>query len=306
MGDISVPDRVLLVLAAFSRHEAALDWAAARATESWGPAALVSPRFEFQETDYYEPTMGPGIRKGFWAFEQLIDPGELPALKLATNAWEAQYAALGGHDEPRPLNLDPGYITAAKLVLASTKDHAHWVYLSEGIFGEVTLFYKDRHWQHRDWTFPDYRRDDYQQFFTQCREYLRQLQSPGAAPMMWLVAAAAVPSLVVSWAVAWLMRRLAPRWGLVDRPGAHKVHAAPTPYGGGVAIWAGVVGPLAVAQVVLWLWSAAQQRGAGEAFINLSWLGPWGERITEFVEPHLSGLAQQRRTCGSCWRPARC
>jgi hypothetical protein len=75
--------------------------------------------------------------------------------------------------EPRPLNLDPGYLTPAKLVLASTKDHAHRIYLSRGIYAEVTLFYKDRHWQPREWTFPDYRRADYQEFFSQCRAYLR-------------------------------------------------------------------------------------------------------------------------------------
>ena len=62
----------------------------------------------------------------------------------------------------------------AKLVLASTKDHAHRLYLAQGIYAEVTLYYKDRQWQHRDWTFPDYRREDYQQFFSACRELLRR------------------------------------------------------------------------------------------------------------------------------------
>ena len=159
MGDIIEPAPVLLMLAAFSRHAAA------------------SPRFAFTETDYYEPTMGPGILKCFWAFERLIDPGALVDIKLQTNAWEREYAETGGHAEPRPLNLDPGYLTPAKLVLASTKDHAHRLYLSRGIFAEVTLFYKDRRWQHRDWTFPDYRRDDYQKFFSECRDYLRRRES---------------------------------------------------------------------------------------------------------------------------------
>lgn len=179
MGDITEPEPVLLVLAAFSRHPAALDWAKARAETEFGPVKLASPRFSFVETAYYEPTMGAGIQKCFWAFERLIDPVELVAIKRATNAWEAEYAKSAAHDEPRPLNLDPGYITAAKLVLASTKDHAHRIYLSDGIFAEVTLFYKDRAWQHRDWTFPDYRRADYQQFFSECRDDLRRRQREG-------------------------------------------------------------------------------------------------------------------------------
>ena len=72
----------------------------------------------------------------------------------------------------RPLNLDPGYITPAKLVLASTKDHAHRIYLRDGIYAEVTLSFRGRKWQPLEWTYPDYRRDDYQRFFTECREWL--------------------------------------------------------------------------------------------------------------------------------------
>ncbi|HEY2148030.1 MAG TPA: DUF4416 family protein, partial [Pirellulales bacterium] len=72
-----------------------------------------------------------------------------------------------------PLNLDPGYLTLAKLVLASTKDHAHLLYLGHGIYAEVTLYFKDGRWQHRDWTFPDYRRPDYQEFFTAARQLIR-------------------------------------------------------------------------------------------------------------------------------------
>lgn len=176
MGDISEPHEVLCIMAAFSRHADALDWGLERATAAWGPVALVSPRFSFTETDYYEPTMGQGIEKCFWAFERSIDPALLVERKIQANAWEAEYAGRGVHPEPRPLNLDPGYLTPAKLVLASTKDHAHRLYLASGIYAEVTLFYKDRSWQARDWTFPDYRRADYQQFFSACRDYLRRHQ----------------------------------------------------------------------------------------------------------------------------------
>jgi hypothetical protein len=176
MGELRLVEPVLLVAAAFSRHDAALDWARERLALAWGRLALESARFDFRETDYYQPTMGTGIRKCFWAFERLLDPAELAEMKLQTNSLEAEYTALRRHAEPRPLNLDPGYLTSAKLVLASTKDHAHRIYLARGIYGEVTLYYKDRRWQHRDWTFPDYRRQDYQAFFSQCRDYLRGRQ----------------------------------------------------------------------------------------------------------------------------------
>jgi hypothetical protein len=174
MGEIHEPNSVLLLFAVSSRHDEALAWAEARGVEQFGPLALKSEAFDFTETDYYASTMGVGLKKQFLAFERLIDPAELAAVKCRTNAWEAEYTALGRHAEPRPLNLDPGYVTLAKLVLASTKDHAHRIYLQRGIYAEVTLHYRHRQWQSHDLTFADYRREDYQQFFTQCRQRLRE------------------------------------------------------------------------------------------------------------------------------------
>ena len=176
MGNPTSHAPVLLLMAAFSRHTAALDWARRRAVEAWGPIAMESPAFEFTETGYYQPTMGPGLRKLFLTFAEPFDPEKLSDIKLLTNDWEQEYAAAAGHDEPRPLNLDPGYLTLGKLVLASTKDFAHRIYLCRGIYAEVTLFYKHHHWQHHEFTFADYRRADYQQFFSECRQYLHRRQ----------------------------------------------------------------------------------------------------------------------------------
>lgn len=171
----------LLLLAAFSPHAEALDWARRRAVDDWGPIVLESEIFEFTQTDYYEAEMGVGLRKVFFTFEQPFDPAELADVKLRTNDWEEEYAAEAGHDEPRPLNLDPGYLTLGKLVLASTKDHAHRIYLAKGIYAEVTLHYRDKAWQPRQWTFADYRREDYQAFFSQCRQWLHARRREGAA-----------------------------------------------------------------------------------------------------------------------------
>src|SRR4051812_45282543 len=172
MGQIQVPAPVLLMVAASSRYEAALEWARGRCAEKHGEGLFSSPPFDFTETSYYAATMGAGLKKQFLAFEPLIDPAALADIKRQTNDWEAEYTSLGRHAEERPLNLDPGYLTPAKLVLASTKDHAHRIYLRDGIFAEVTLVYRQRKWQPLEWTYPDYRREDYQRFFTQCREWL--------------------------------------------------------------------------------------------------------------------------------------
>ncbi len=176
MGKPTSHPPVLLLLAAFSRYDAAIRWARDRAVEAWGTVAIESPVFEFTQTDYYKATMGPGLRKVFFALQRPFDPADLADVKLQTNRWEQQYAKEADHPEPRSLNLDPGYLTLAKLVLASTKDHSHRIYLGRGVYAEVTLYYKHDRWQPREWTYADYRREDYQRFFSQCREELCRRQ----------------------------------------------------------------------------------------------------------------------------------
>jgi hypothetical protein len=174
MGEPTPHPSVLLLMAAFSRHDEALDWAREKAVAAWGPLLRESPRFEFAETSYYDATMGAGLKKVFFTFRRPFDPERLVEIKLATNAWEEEYAGLAGKAEARPLNLDPGYLTPGKLVLASTKDFAHRIYLLRGIYAEVTLQYRRHRWEHHQYTFPDYRREDYQRFFSECREELKK------------------------------------------------------------------------------------------------------------------------------------
>lgn len=179
MGDAHSPTPVVLLTAATSRYDDALTWGLHQAEREFGPAAATSDAFDFTETDYYAAEMGVGLKKQFWAFANTIDPSRLAAIKLVTNQWEAEFAGLGLHPEPRPLNLDPGYVTQAKLVLASTKDHAHRIYLGQGVYAEVTLSFRRGQWHSFDWTYPDYRREDFQQFFVRCRDLLRAASGMG-------------------------------------------------------------------------------------------------------------------------------
>lgn len=104
--------------------------------------------------------------------------------------------------------------------------------------------------------------------------------------MIWLVCGALVPSLLVAWLSGYLVRVGAPRLGLVDHPGRRKVHTEPTPLGGGIAIWLGVMLPLTAGQVFL--------AACGSGYRLPEWLrtGPLAS-MAAFVEPHLSGLAEQ-------------
>jgi len=72
------------------------------------------------------------------------------------------------------------------------------------------------------------------------------------------------------------MRRWAPKWGLVDQPAARKVHLNPTPLGGGIGIWLGVVSPLLAIEILIRVIDA---------------LGSVPGFIPEQIAVHLSGVS---------------
>ncbi len=178
MGEIRIKQPVLPIFAAFAAEEESLARGLEMVQAVFGELFAESETFRFDAfTDYYEPSMGAVLYKKLWAFRDLVDAESLAAAKIQSNAWEEAYAEQRrGENRPaaeRPLNLDPGYIDLGKLVLASTKDHSHRIYLQKGIFAEVTLIYTKKHWQPLPWTYPDYQSPEYQRFFDKCREYLR-------------------------------------------------------------------------------------------------------------------------------------
>lgn len=174
MGEITQHRPVLLIVAMVSRYPETLDWSIDQLTKTHGPVALESPVYDFVETEYYQKTMGDDLKKQFIAFEQLVSPEAIVAAKINSNQLEIQCADENDYPQPRPVNLDPGYISEAKLVLATTKDRDHRLYIADGIFAEVTLHYRSKTWCSSRWTYPDYQRADFQQYFHKCRHHLRQ------------------------------------------------------------------------------------------------------------------------------------
>jgi len=141
----------------------------------YGPLDFESEIFPWDNTEYYRDELGDHIERKFIFFERLIDPGELPRIKILTNNVESNFATRKGSVLRRRINLDPGYITQAKVVLATTKDFSHRIYLAHGIYAEVTLRYSnaDRRFIPYDYTYPDYRTDTYATLFNKARENLR-------------------------------------------------------------------------------------------------------------------------------------
>lgn len=133
----------------------------------FGEIDLESEIFAFDFTDYYQKEMGANLVRKFFSFKSPIDPGRLADIKTHTNALEREFAASDGLR--RRVNLDPGYLDAAKLVLATTKDFAHRIYLGQGIYAEVTLNFRKNGCVYFDWTYPDYRSGRYTPFFLEVR-----------------------------------------------------------------------------------------------------------------------------------------
>ena len=117
--------------------------------------------------------MGPDLKRMFVSFAPLIDPGQLARVKHETNHLEAEICEQAGSPpEFRLVNLDPGYIALSKLVLATTKDYSHRVYIGEGMYAEATLHWHDGAWRAWPYTYPDYASDVYHAFFRRVRERL--------------------------------------------------------------------------------------------------------------------------------------
>ena len=144
----------------------------ARLTSVHGPVDHRSPIIPFDFTDYYKAETGTRIDRVFFSFERLIEADQLPEIKRQTNEIEGECSALDGTVK-RPVNLDPGYIEQAKVILASTKNFYHRLYLGKGIFAEVTMHFRNDTYHFFPWTYPDYQSKDYLEFFLRVRQIYR-------------------------------------------------------------------------------------------------------------------------------------
>ncbi len=149
-----------------------MDYAVNMLCPKYGKIDIVSRLIAFDGSDYYEAEMGKGLFRRFYSFLDLIPPDEIANVKLSTQGIEANYCVNIAGEIRRQVNLDPGYIAPSRLVLATTKDFSHRVYLQKGIYAEVTLNFSKRGCRYLDWTYPDFRQDSYTEFFLEVRKKL--------------------------------------------------------------------------------------------------------------------------------------
>lgn len=178
MGRVRPPLPVKMIVGLLSADAGLLRRARQLLSREFGAVDAETELWPFEHTSYYSEEMGGPLLRQFLSFADTISPERLADIKRQTNELEATLAdeALA-IEHPRPVNIDPGYIDLGKLVLATTKDRSHRVYLSGGIYAEVTLEYFERAWRALPWTYPDYAGPRYHAFFTRARALLKSARA---------------------------------------------------------------------------------------------------------------------------------
>jgi hypothetical protein len=174
MGDIKSPNPVQPFCGIIFSDNRLMDPIREKLHRVLGPIDFESAVIDFSYTNYYQQEMGTGLKRWFVAFEQLIPPDELIRIKVDTNSIEKEFAAESVSGATRPVNLDPGYVAPSRMILASTKDFNHRIYLGRGIYAEITLNFTNKSYSPYPWTYPDYQTLEYISFFNEIRRRLME------------------------------------------------------------------------------------------------------------------------------------
>ena len=164
------PEKVKLISSIFSPEELLIDQVISHMLNAFGPTDWVSPPLPFDRARYYEREMGWPLYRRFITFEQLIHPDQIVRIKLETNDIEQRHEQAGR----RSVNIDPGYVSLERLVLATGKNYTHRIYLSHGIYADLTLVYQKGSFRPLVWTYKDYADLQVIQWFNELRERYKQ------------------------------------------------------------------------------------------------------------------------------------
>lgn len=175
MGTAKFNPPVKLIAGFIFSDRLALESALRSLERKFGLVDFKSPVLDFTHTSYYEKEMGKDLKRLFVSFSKLIPPETLPSVKLFTNKIERKLS----RNNLRRVNIDPGYLDLSKLILATTKDFRHRIYLNRGIYAEITLYFQKDSFTSWEWTYPDYRTKEYLDIFNCIRQnYYAQTCKP--------------------------------------------------------------------------------------------------------------------------------
>ena len=136
--------------------------------ENFGEIEIVTEPIPFTFTNYYDEEMGRPIERFFILFKNLVRPDFLVKSKKLTNELEKRWEEGG----KRKINLDPGTLSEANVILATTKNRAHRVAIGDNLFAEITLIYQNHGFASFPWTYSDYKSEEVQNVLFSFRQYL--------------------------------------------------------------------------------------------------------------------------------------
>jgi hypothetical protein len=170
------PLPVKLVSSLFSAEKELLEDAFSHLETLFGPIDWKSDEIAFDKTTYYEKEMGSPLWRRFISFEPLISFEDIAEIKLKTNSYEKSLGVSGR----RRINIDPGCISAERLILVTGKNYTHRVYLGKGIYADLTLIYQSGSFRPLPWTYPDYGDGEIIELFNGVRtRYMDQIRRYG-------------------------------------------------------------------------------------------------------------------------------
>lgn len=172
-----MPDTIFpckLICAILFSDEEDLKTAKAKLRENYGTIDHETTAYSFDHTQYYNQEMGEGLKRCLVSFDNLVAPESLALCKRNTIKIEEEMS----QDGKRKVNLDPGHIARGRLILASTKDFSHRIYLDLGIYAEVTLLFKKKKIEALPWSYPDLVHPNrHQELIKINKSYLEQIAS---------------------------------------------------------------------------------------------------------------------------------
>lgn len=160
-----MPEKAVLVMGIMYSDDNVKEKTVNLLVNKFGEIELEGKSFVFDFTDYYEEEFGK-TKKFFISFKEKIDIGDLVEIKLLTNKLEKELSKEG----KRRVNLDPGYVTKEKSVVASCKSRPHRIYLDKGVYAHLMFIFKKNDVISFKWTFEDYLQE--KEFFVTVRERL--------------------------------------------------------------------------------------------------------------------------------------
>jgi hypothetical protein len=164
------PEEAVIFIASLFSSQEVFNKAIPRLNELFGHVYYESPHLPWNFSTYYNGELGAPLYRQFMFFENIVDPVSLVDAKLALCEIEKEFST-GGN---RRINLDPGYMSLAKVVLASRKNYSHRIYLGKGVFCELELFFQEGRFNPLPYTYFDYRDDYFLKFFTKARLLLKK------------------------------------------------------------------------------------------------------------------------------------